>query len=97
MSREVADRFAANLSGLRKRAEITQEELAFRASLHRTEIGLLERGARLPPIDTLAKLAGALEIEPEAFFDGITWTPGDFRPASSSPTRTLRSEHGQAV
>lgn len=85
MSREVADRFAANLLRLRKRAEITQEELAFRASLHRTEIGLLERAERVPRIDTLAKLAGALEIEPGAFFDGITWTPGDFRPGQFKP------------
>lgn len=64
MSRGVAERFGANLARLREQAEVTQEELAFRASLHRTEIGLLERGGRLPRIDTLAKLAGALEVEP---------------------------------
>ena len=75
----VAKQFGANLSRLRERAEITQEELAFRASLHRTEIGLLERGGRTPKIDTLAKLAGALEVEPGALFEGIRWEPGDVR------------------
>lgn len=59
--------------------------MAFRASLHRTEIGLLERGGRLPRVDTLAKLAGALGVEPGALFDGITWTPGDVRRGQFKP------------
>lgn len=75
----VAQQFGANLSRLRERSGVTQEELAFRASLHRTEIGLLERGGRIPKIDTLAKLAGALEVEPGALFEGIKWEPGDVR------------------
>ncbi len=75
----VAEQFGANLSRLRERTGVTQEELAFRASLHRTEIGLLERGGRIPKIDTLAKLAGALEVEPGALFEGIAWQPGDVR------------------
>jgi transcriptional regulator with XRE-family HTH domain len=81
----VAKRFGTNLARLRERSGITQEELAFRASLHRTEIGLLERGGRLPRIDTLAKLAGALGVEPGALFEGITWTPGDFRRGQFKP------------
>lgn len=51
--------------------------MSFRASLHRTEIGLLERGARIPRIDTLAKLAGALGVPPADLLDGIEWQPGD--------------------
>ena len=85
MSRGVAERFGANLARLRERADITQEELAFRSSLHRTEIGLLERGCCLPRIDTLAKLAGALGVEPGTLFEGITWTPGDFRRGQFQP------------
>lgn len=75
----VAQQFGANLSRLRERSGITQEDLAFRASLHRTEIGLLERGGRLPRIDTLAKLAGALGVEPGELFLGIAWEPGNVR------------------
>jgi len=75
----VAKQFGANLSRLREQAGITQEEIAFRASLHRTEIGLLERGGRLPRIDTLAKLAGALEVPSSSLLDGIEWTPGAFQ------------------
>jgi transcriptional regulator with XRE-family HTH domain len=58
----VAREFGANLRRARRRAGLSQEQLGYRASLHRTEIGLLERGARVPRIDTLVKLAAALGI-----------------------------------
>ena len=74
---EVARRFSENLRRLRKAADISQEELGLRCSLHRTEIGLLERGARVPRIDTLIKIAGGLDIRVDcALLDGITWMSG---------------------
>lgn len=72
----VAERFAANLLHHRKRAGLSQEELAFRAELHRTEVGMVERGVRLVKIDTLLKLAGALEVEPCDLLNGLSWSPG---------------------
>ncbi|MGC1851029.1 MAG: helix-turn-helix transcriptional regulator [Solirubrobacterales bacterium] len=73
----VARQFGENLRRERKRADLSQEEVGFRASLHRTEIGLLERGARTPRVDTLIKLANGLGIRIDcALLDGITWTPG---------------------
>jgi transcriptional regulator with XRE-family HTH domain len=76
----VAERFGENLARLRERAGVTQEEVAWRASLHRTEIGLLERGGRIPRIDTLAKLAGALGVPPTQLLEGIVWESGEVRP-----------------
>jgi len=76
----VAERFSRNLVAARKRAGLSQEELSFRSDLHRTQVGLLERSARTPRIDTLVKLAGALEVEPAVLLDGIKWEPGDYRP-----------------
>jgi transcriptional regulator with XRE-family HTH domain len=73
---EVARLFGANLQRLREQEGITQEEFAFRASLHRTEIGLLERGGRVPRIDTLVKIAGSLEVAPGELLEGIVWRPG---------------------
>ena len=73
---EIATRFGQNLARCRQRADLSQEELGFRASLHRTEIGMLERGIRLPRIDTLVKLAGALEVPPGELLDGLDWSPG---------------------
>jgi transcriptional regulator with XRE-family HTH domain len=73
---EIAQRFGRNLVRCRKRADLSQEELGFRASLHRTEIGMLERGIRLARIDTLIKLSGALGIPPTDLLVGLDWTPG---------------------
>jgi transcriptional regulator with XRE-family HTH domain len=65
-----------NLRKHRRRAGLSQEEVGIRASLHRTEVGLLERGERLPRVDTLVKLAGALEVSPGELLAGIAWNPG---------------------
>jgi len=59
----VAERFGKNLARYREASGLTQEELAVRASVHRTQVGLLESGQRQPRIETLVKLAGALSIE----------------------------------
>jgi transcriptional regulator with XRE-family HTH domain len=75
----IAQRFGENLARCRKRAAMSQEETSVRASLHRTEISQLERGLRLARVDTVAKLAGALEINPGDLFDGIVWRPGETR------------------
>ncbi len=71
---EIAVRFGKNLLRARKRAGLSQEDVGFRASLHRTEIGMLERGTRLPRIDTLVKLAAAVEVEPGDLLEGLDWT-----------------------
>jgi len=63
----------------RRRAGLSQEALGFRASLHRTEISTLERGERLPRIDTLIKLAGALSVPPGDLLKGVAWVPGATR------------------
>ncbi len=84
MTEFVKRRFADNLRELRRHADISQEELGFRASLHRTEVGELERGARLPQLDTILKLAGALAIPPADLIDGMAWTEDVFGPPQSS-------------
>ena len=75
----VAERFGDNLRRQRKLADLSQDDLAFRASLHRTEISQLERGLRRARVDTVAKLAGAIEIDPGRLFEGIAWESGDLR------------------
>ncbi|MBS1880764.1 MAG: helix-turn-helix transcriptional regulator [Actinobacteria bacterium] len=73
---EIARRFGQNLRRARKRAAMSQEELAIGASLHRTEIGLIERGHRVARIDTLIKIASSLEVSPLDLLAGIEWTAG---------------------
>jgi transcriptional regulator with XRE-family HTH domain len=72
----VAERFAENLRRIRRREGLSQEQLAVRTSLHRTEVGKLERAGRLCRIDTLIRLAGAMAIPPGELLDGIDWVPG---------------------
>jgi transcriptional regulator with XRE-family HTH domain len=73
-------RFAENLRHSRKLARLSQEQLSVRASLHRTAVVELEGGQRTPGIDTLVKLAGALQVRPEVLLDGLEWLPGEMNP-----------------
>ncbi len=77
---DVAGRFGDNLVCCRKRANISQEELGYLASVHRTEISQLERGLRIPRIDTLVKIRDGLELTADDLLVGISWTPGNYRP-----------------
>lgn len=73
-------RFAANLTLLRKAADLSQEELSFRAAVHRTQISLIEGGHRMPRFDTLIKLAGALGVTLQDLTKGIAWEPSIVSP-----------------
>jgi len=77
---DIAACFGDNLARHRKRADLSQEELSYLASLHRTEISQLERGLRICRIDTLVKLTASLEVSVDEMLAGITWEPGDYRP-----------------
>lgn len=48
-----------------------------RTSLRRTAVSYIERGIRIPRIDTAAKLAAVVGVDPGDLFDGIVWEPGD--------------------
>ena len=48
---------------------ISQEELAHRAGLDRTYVSDLERGARNPSIESIEKLARALELSVSKLFE----------------------------
>jgi transcriptional regulator with XRE-family HTH domain len=78
--RGASGRFAANLRALRQAADLSQEELAFRADIHRTQVSFIEGGHRLPRLDTLVKLSGALFVTPNDLLDGIIWEPSVHRP-----------------
>lgn len=79
-------RFAENLLRARERVGLSQEELGRRAELHRTEISLLERGTRIPRLDTILKLAGGLSITPNDLLWGMMiWRPGEVEPGGFRP------------
>lgn len=80
-----AQRFGKNLARLRKLADMSQDEVSVRAGVHRTEVSQLERGLRHARVDTVAKLAAALEVDPGELFKGIVWEPGDIRHGQFKP------------
>ncbi len=69
-------RFGENLVRYRNHADISQEELGFRASIHRTEVSLLERGERMPRVDTALRIAGSLGVPLDDLVAGLEWRPG---------------------
>jgi DNA-binding XRE family transcriptional regulator len=92
---DIAANFGRNLARCRKRAKLSQEELAVRASLHRTAVGQLERGERVARVDTLIKLAGSLGIPPGDLLNGMGWTPGgttigQFGPAEADSPQQVK-------
>ncbi|WP_299950621.1 helix-turn-helix transcriptional regulator [Hyphomonas sp. BRH_c22] len=57
--------FAQNLKKFRRAKGLSQEELAHLAGIDRTYVSLLERRIYSVTIDILARLAEALDIEPD--------------------------------
>jgi transcriptional regulator with XRE-family HTH domain len=55
--------FGAAVRELRACRELSQEELGFRAKLHRNYVGALERGEINPTFKTLRALAAGLDVE----------------------------------
>ncbi len=76
MDSRLADQFGRNLWRSRRRADLTQEELARLTELHRGDIGELERGRRLPRLDTILKVSAGVEASPCVLLAGLRWRPG---------------------
>ncbi|MGF6727034.1 transcriptional regulator with XRE-family HTH domain [Paraburkholderia sp. GAS41] len=58
--------FAANVRRIRLERGISQEALAERAGVHRTYVGMLERGEKNVTIYNIERIAKALKVEPAA-------------------------------
>lgn len=54
--------FADNVRARRKELGLSQEELAYRAQVHRTFIGHVERAETNVSIDNIHRISAALEI-----------------------------------
>lgn len=58
---------AARIKYFRHIRAYSQEELALKANLNPAYYGQVERGLKCPTVDTLYKIAKALDIEPAEF------------------------------
>lgn len=63
---ELARTITRNIRARRKELEITQVELAERTGISQATISQFERGEASPSVPSIAKLAEALETQPDA-------------------------------
>ena len=57
--------FGENVRKFRRKLNISQEELADKADLHRTYIGMIERAEKNITLVNIEKIANALEVKIE--------------------------------
>lgn len=65
---EIATEFGQRLRALRLDRKMSQEELSFKASISAAHLGQIERGLKKPTVETIGRLASALEIPMTALF-----------------------------
>lgn len=68
MSRRVLVEFGETVRALRKRRGLSQEELAARAGVHRTYVGMIERAEKNITLENIEKIAKALGVRIEELF-----------------------------
>ncbi|MFZ4165467.1 helix-turn-helix domain-containing protein [Brevundimonas sp. NPDC058933] len=66
---DVVGLLGRNVRVLRTTADLSQEELAFRASMKRSYLSDLERGTRNPSVRALGRLAAALGVPPSRLLE----------------------------
>jgi len=59
------------LRAARLEAQLSQEELAFRAGLHRTYVSLIERGIKSPTLETFFRICAALGFQPDVLISRL--------------------------
>jgi transcriptional regulator with XRE-family HTH domain len=62
--------FGEKVRELRKEKGLSQEDLSFRADLHRTYIGMIERAEKNITLINIEKIAKALNVDIKELFDG---------------------------
>lgn len=71
--RGVARQLGRRIKRRRQFLDLSQEALAERAGIHRTQISFYEHGERMPLASTLVKLAAALGVSVDQLLVGIEW------------------------
>ncbi len=61
--------FGERVRDLRKIQGLSQEELAFKADLHRTYIGMIERAEKNITLVNVEKIANALKVDIKELFN----------------------------
>ena len=60
--KKIEELFGNRVRELRLKSGLSQEELAFKAGVHRTYLGGIERGERNPSLRNITSIAKALDV-----------------------------------
>lgn len=71
MEKNVNKTFGQRVAELRKKAGYSQEKFAFQCNIDRTYIGTIERGEKSPTLNTIQKIAQALNIPLHQLFENL--------------------------
>ncbi|WP_139418875.1 helix-turn-helix domain-containing protein [Chryseobacterium mulctrae] len=71
MSKEILNYFGDKVREYRLEKGYSQEELAFKANVHRTYIGMIERGEKNITLLNIEKITNALEVKISELFNGL--------------------------
>ncbi len=63
MKKDILKLFATKVKEERQKLSLSQEELATKAGVHRTYIGMIERAEKNITLKNIEKIATALEVE----------------------------------
>ena len=62
MDTDINKAFGRRVAELRRKQNLSQEDFAYKCSLHRTYIGTIERGEKSPTLNTIEKIARGLNV-----------------------------------
>ncbi len=71
MNENLLVKFGQIIRELRLESKLSQEELSYEANLHRTYIGMIERGEKNITLQNIYKLSMALNIPTVVIFDKL--------------------------
>lgn len=93
----LSEHFGRRLWRYRRRAYLSQDDLALLLGLHRTEISQIERGLRIPRLDTILKLSAGVEASPCDLIAGLRWRPGSLDQVSGVYGKGAPQVRGEQV
>ncbi|MGB5990288.1 MAG: helix-turn-helix transcriptional regulator [Marinifilaceae bacterium] len=74
MNRELSITFGKVVKEIRKSNNVSQEELGYRSSLHRTYIGMIERGEKNITLENIDKISKGLGVSIKFLFEKFSKT-----------------------
>lgn len=72
---DVSKQLGLRIRKLRNERHMSQEELSFKAGISPAHLGQIERALKNPTVDTIVKIAAALDISPAALFSTESVSP----------------------